>query len=280
MTIATKDLVVGLHESIHHLDEKLDLHDMKRVLEQKLETTKHELPSGLPRCLLGTRQHTLSKILDWIICGKESLLWLSGVAGSGKSSVMATLHDYLKTMGCSSHLAAYIRFRRSHFETPSKFVQALIYQLARFDNSLGGVIAQAMKDDSILSLPLSHQLQSLFIQPLKMHKPDINEQMQIVVLIDGLDECMEEAGGSDTFRELLALLAYLASPETFHSFPFLRFIVASRPEDIIYKAFVTSSQHTFHLCLDTSSPETTADIFNYLTAKFTEIFQENDGFRE
>ncbi|KAL0573142.1 hypothetical protein V5O48_008818 [Marasmius crinis-equi] len=289
MAITTKDLVVGLHESMDHLDQKLDLQDMKRVLEQKLGTTEYELPSDLPRCLLGTRQHTLSKILDWIICGKESLLWLSGVAGSGKSSVMATLHDYLKTMGCSSHLAAYIRFRRSHFETPSKFVQALIYQLAQFDSSLGALIAQAMKDDSILSLPLSHQLQSLFIQPLKMHKPDIKEQTQIVVLIDGLDECMQEAGGSDAFHNLLALLAHLGSPETFHSFPFLRIIVASRPEEPIYTAFtkmlISDSNlddlpNILHFRLDTSSSETTADILKYLTVSFEEIFRKNHRFRE
>ncbi|KAL0573143.1 hypothetical protein V5O48_008819 [Marasmius crinis-equi] len=288
-TIATKDLVVGLHESMHHLDNKLNLQDTKRVLEQELGTMEFRLPSNLPRCLLGTRQRTLSKILDWIVQGKESLLWLSGVAGSGKSSVMATLHDYLRTMGCSSHLAAYIRFRRSHFETPSKFVQALIYQLARFDSSLGALIAQAMKDDSILSLPLSHQLQSLLIQPLRMHKPDIKEQTQIVVLIDGLDECMQEAGGSDTFHTLLTLLSHLASPGTFHSFPFLRFIVASRPEEPIHAAFTRSLTpdndlddlpNILHFRLDTSSSETTADILKYLTTRFEEIFYKNHKFRE
>ncbi|KAL0564318.1 hypothetical protein V5O48_017729 [Marasmius crinis-equi] len=307
INIETKDLIVGLHESLQQLgnrscltfplhkpyssvcsDKKLDLHEMKRVLEEELKTTQFQLPSDLPRCLLGTRQHTLSKILDWIVRGKQSLLWLSGVAGSGKSSVMATLHDYLDEMGCSSHLAAYIRYRRSSFESPSKFVQALIYQLATFDSHLGMEIAKALKGN-ILHSPLSRQLQSLFIQPLKKYKPKIEEETQIVVLIDGLDECMQEAGGSNAFHELLALLSHLASSNTFHTFPFLRFVVASRPEEPIHTAFMKSSTpdsnsdhhpNILHFRLDTSSSETTADIFKYLTVKLTEIFRRNDKFRQ
>ncbi|KAL0571995.1 hypothetical protein V5O48_009961 [Marasmius crinis-equi] len=287
-TMATKDLVVGLHDSMQHIDTKLDLHDMKRVLEEELGTTQFRLPSDLPRCLLGTRQHTLSKILDWIVRGKQSLLWLSGVAGSGKSSIMATLHDYLDEMGYSSHLAAYIRFRRSLFESPSKFVQALIYQLASFDTRLGVEIAKAMKG-KILHSPLSRQLQSLLIQPLKKHKPTTGEETQIVILIDGLDECMQEAGGSSAFHELLALLSHLASSDTFHSFPFLRFIVASRPEEPIHTAFTKSLTpddelddvpNVLHFRLDTSSSETTADILKYLSFKFGEIFRKNNKFRE
>ncbi|KAL0569272.1 hypothetical protein V5O48_012701 [Marasmius crinis-equi] len=177
---------------------------------------------------------------------------------------MATLHDQLKTMGCNSHLAAYICFRHSHFESPLKFVQALIYQLAQFDNGLGAVIAQAMEDDGILSLPLSYQLQVLVIQPLKKWKDKVKEQIQIVVLIDDLDKCMEEAGGSKAFHELLALLSHLASHGTFCSFPFLRFIVASRPEEPIRAAFMSFSmpddnldnlRTIFYLGLDDSSPE-------------------------
>ncbi|KAL0565478.1 hypothetical protein V5O48_016549 [Marasmius crinis-equi] len=287
INMETNDLVVGLHKTIQRLDHKLDLHDMKRLLEEELGTTEFQLPSDLPRCLLGTRQHTLSKILDWIVCGKQSLLWVSGIAGSGKSSIMATLHDYLDKMGRNSHLAAYIRFRRSRFESPSKFVLALIYQLATFDSGIGAEIVQAMRRN-ILHLPLSDQFQSLVVRPLKKHKPKIEEETQIVVLIDGLDECMQEAGGSNAFHDLLDLLSHLASSHTFHAFPFLRFIVASRPEEPIHNVFAQSSKpdndpnhpNIAHFRLDTSSSETTADILRYLTVKFEEMFRKNSAFRD
>ncbi|KAF9259833.1 hypothetical protein L218DRAFT_832165, partial [Marasmius fiardii PR-910] len=81
----------------------------------------------------GTRQNTLSRITDWIFQGKESILWLSGVAGCGKSSVMATLNNQLIKMGCSSRLATFICFDRFGFSDPALFVQALAYQLALFD---------------------------------------------------------------------------------------------------------------------------------------------------
>ncbi|KAF9258405.1 hypothetical protein L218DRAFT_845325, partial [Marasmius fiardii PR-910] len=81
----------------------------------------------------GTRQSTLSRITHWIFEGKESILWLSGVAGCGKSSVMATLNNQLINMGCSSCLATFICFDCFDFSDPSLFAQALPHQLALFD---------------------------------------------------------------------------------------------------------------------------------------------------
>ncbi|KAF9255601.1 hypothetical protein L218DRAFT_844050, partial [Marasmius fiardii PR-910] len=81
----------------------------------------------------GTHQNTLSTITDWILQGKESILWLSGVAGCGKSSVMATLNDQLINMGCSSQLATFIHFDHFDFNNPSLFVKTLAHQLVSFD---------------------------------------------------------------------------------------------------------------------------------------------------
>ncbi|KAL0573601.1 hypothetical protein V5O48_008360 [Marasmius crinis-equi] len=287
--LETKDLLVDLRASFQHFEQKFDLRNLQAVLEKELGTNEFHLPSEQPRCLLGTRRRTLSEILSWISTGEESLLWLSGIAGSGKSSVMATLHDYLAQIGRSGRLAAYVRFHRSTFASPSKFVKALAYRLASFDRRLGAEIATVLDDQPvILQQPLANQLLSLVTQPLDKYKATMKAQGQIIVLIDGLDECMEEPGGSGAFNELLTLFSQLASRKTFKRFPFLRFIVASRPEEPIHTAFTKSTKpdndpdHPTirHLRLDTSSPETTADILHYLTVKFAEIFQKNDEFKD
>ncbi|KAL0562538.1 hypothetical protein V5O48_019549, partial [Marasmius crinis-equi] len=170
--------------------------------------------------------------------------------------------------------------------SPSSFVKALAYKLANFDKCLGIEIAKVLDDQPVvLQQPLDVQLQSLIVQPLTKYKVGNKIEGQMVVVIDGLDECMEEAGGSNTFHELLALLSHLALPNTFHSFPFLRLIVASRPEESIHMAFTRSltpddnpngHPNILHFRLDTSSSETTADILKYLTIKFVEIFRKNN----
>ncbi|KAL0565799.1 hypothetical protein V5O48_016221 [Marasmius crinis-equi] len=268
-SVVIKDLVVALRKPVEDIDNKLEL--------QGLESRGRLKP--LNPCLPGTRRFTISKIIEWMTSGKESMLWLSGVAGSGKSAVMSSLSDFLIKMGCSSRLAAYIRFDRMDSNSPVEFVRSLASQLARFDRRLGVDIANVVKDRSQVDLltKLSDQLESLVIQPLQEHKSQMEAEGPVIVMIDGLDECMEGPGGSDAFLDLLKLLA---NSKTFASFPFLRFIVASRPEEPIRVAFTGPEQnHILRFVLDTSSKETKSDILHYLHVKLEEIFRVDPEFR-
>ena len=49
--------------------------------------------SILPLCLDGTRQDVLQEIWDWVADNKskKNILWLHGFAGSGKTTVAATV---------------------------------------------------------------------------------------------------------------------------------------------------------------------------------------------
>ncbi|KAL0063482.1 hypothetical protein AAF712_009575 [Marasmius tenuissimus] len=239
-TLEVKSLVVALRESVEAVDLEVKLQGLKTV----------QLNPG-PRCLPGTREATLTEIIERVFGGNKSFLWLSGLAGTGKSSIMASLSNRLDHLGCSSRLAAYVRFNRElNFHNPSEFVKALAYQLARFDPRLGEHIVDVVKCRPRIFLDeLSDQLQSLVIQPLQYHRPRMLTEGPIVVLIDGLDECMEKVGGSDEFHQLLQLLS---NPETFQSFPFLRFVVASRPEKPIHTEFTGAGRdHIRHIRLDT-----------------------------
>ncbi|KAL0569112.1 hypothetical protein V5O48_012861 [Marasmius crinis-equi] len=275
--------VTGLEtrDMVSNVDNKFDLHELKADLKGELENNYgFQLPPDVSRCLHGTRQQTLSKTLGWIESEREgSVLCLSGIAGSGKTSVMATLHDHLTAKGCSTPLAAYVRFHRVDFSRPSKFVAALVYRLVSFDKPLGAEIAKIVEARSdIFQKPLEEQFESLVVGPLRdYHEAVMRGQGRIVIMVDGLDECMEVPGGSDRFLNLLRLLS---NPKTLAPLPFLRVIVASRPEEPIHRAFTDPTKdHVDHYCLDISSEESTSDILHYFRVRLEEIFQVNPDFK-
>ncbi|KAL0570847.1 hypothetical protein V5O48_011110 [Marasmius crinis-equi] len=226
-------------------------------------------------CLPNTRQETLRKVIDWTMQGKESIMWISGVAGCGKSSVMATLHKYLVGLP-RSRLAAFIRFDRLELDNPSVFVCTLAHQLAMFDSRIGASVARVVETRPQISdhSSLSEQFRALVHGPLIVENA-IRDEGPIVVLVDGFDECMEESEGSDYFQQLLALLS---DPKTFEDFPFLRFIVASRPESPIHHKF-HGQKHIHHFPLDITSDEASADIHYYLSLQFERLCERNPEFR-
>ena len=66
----------------------------------------------VPRCLPGTRKTVLEKIETWVEAGSEgdSILWLHGPAGAGKSAIAQTVAD---TCAGRNELAASFFFARA-----------------------------------------------------------------------------------------------------------------------------------------------------------------------
>ncbi|KAF9251452.1 hypothetical protein L218DRAFT_847886, partial [Marasmius fiardii PR-910] len=182
----------------------------------------------------------------------------------------------LISMGCSSRLATFICFDHFDFNDPSLFVKTLAYQLASFDSQIAKKIADVLESrPQILNHSrLLEQLQTLVLHPLQQCT-DMHHEGPIVVLIDGLDECMEEPGGSSSFRQLLSLLS---DSQTFSKFPFLRFIIASRPEGCLRQEFL-HKEDIHYSPLDITSAETKADIAHYLAIKFNSIYTQNPAFK-
>ncbi|KAK7051441.1 hypothetical protein VNI00_004415 [Paramarasmius palmivorus] len=217
-------------------------------------------------CLPGTRRSSLSTILDWCFNGKHSVLWISGIAGCGKSSLIGTLHNTLSTLGFHGRLAAFIRFDRSTYKNAGEFVKALAFLLANFDERFGKPIAEAILRSRHIAqnTDLSAQVEQLLINPLQGLSEDIAKEGRIVVLVDGIDESSREDRAETKFREqLLELFA----DNRFKLLPFLRFVLASRPEEDIVRSLQRCS-HIHHFPLDHTSPETRNDIHYFLTKSF------------
>ncbi|KAF5371682.1 hypothetical protein D9758_003484 [Tetrapyrgos nigripes] len=74
-------------------------------------------PPAIAWCLDGTRQESLLRITNRVTHGEESVFWVSGVAGCGKSSLMGSMIDYMRDQfgARTSRLAAFIRFDRNQY---------------------------------------------------------------------------------------------------------------------------------------------------------------------
>ena len=88
-----------------------------------------------PRCLgqtcISIRQELIYRLLS---DDEENVIWLSGSAGCGKSTISMTVSDYLSDV---SRLATYLFYERGKSSSdPSTVIRTLAYNLALFDSSL------------------------------------------------------------------------------------------------------------------------------------------------
>ncbi|KAK7051179.1 hypothetical protein VNI00_004679 [Paramarasmius palmivorus] len=111
---------------------------------------------------------------------------------------------------------------------------------------------------------LNTQVEELLINPLQGLSDEIAKEGRIVILVDGIDECSRSDQVDANFRgQLLEMFAN----NTFALLPFLRFVLASRPEEDIV-AYLRNLSHIHHFPLDHTSLETRQDIHYFLTKSF------------
>ncbi|SJL17586.1 uncharacterized protein ARMOST_21138 [Armillaria ostoyae] len=218
-------------------------------------------------CTQGTRVATINMMVSWIAQCDGRTLWCKGLAGTGKSSLMGTLHELLTTnIGGRSRLAAFIRYDRIEYSKASTLITSIAYALGMFDDRIGRAISLVVQTlPSVVTLPPSAQFQFLLRNPLES-LPDIGDGGPLVVIIDVLDEC-------DISNDMLAVLA-----EGFGlKLSFMRLIISSRPVHRITMVF-EGRDCMYPLHLDTSSESINRDIQFYLGREFATI--RDDAFQE
>ncbi|KAF2147986.1 hypothetical protein K461DRAFT_302338, partial [Myriangium duriaei CBS 260.36] len=181
-----------------------------------------------PLCVEGTRVGVLQEILSWLSAKrKQSIFWLSGIAGIGKSTVARTICVDLNTQG---RLGTSFFFDRGPkgVSNASKFLTTIAYQLAvKHPGSIWDSIVEAAKafpTDITLSLRQQWQLliRDSFLDQTVSSKA-------LLVVVDALDECEDEFSA----RTMISLFSSTAELPTID----LRIIVTSRPEAAIRTKF-------------------------------------------
>ncbi|KAF9043153.1 hypothetical protein BJ165DRAFT_1390762, partial [Panaeolus papilionaceus] len=169
-------------------------------------------------------------------------MWLYGSAGAGKSAVAQTTCERLRVR---SNLAASFFFSRtapadSHRGHEERFVTTIAYQLTESIPDLRRYVGQVILDrPSVFDLTLPEQVVELIFDPLSQlnreRASDDSRSRPRIIVVDGLDECKEEAGQ----KQVLEAIATLVRHQDI--FPFSVFL-ASRPELLISTWFATAER--------------------------------------
>ena len=217
-------------------------------------------------CLANTRLDIVKFIMEWIAdesSDRKSVLWLHGLAGSGKSTLTTTIAWMMQDL---HRLGAFFFFDR---DVPERNVVTLIrtlaYQLALFDAHIGETMSRIVESNPrIAEKPLTFQCSSLLsaaaLQSVKWLRGPI------ILVIDGLDEC-----GSEKDRKILMQ----ALSKCFSDLPpFIRVIVASRDEPDIQQE-LECHPDVYSYPLDIDSANNHEDISKFLRHRFLEIRKAN-----
>ena len=178
---------------------------------------------GRSSCLKGTRGTVLDEIEHWAEdLDTSPILWLNGLAGTGKSTIAQTIAERMFANGC---LGASF-FCSRDFEDRSNLhlvFPTLAFQLAqKYPKFRASLIALLQSNPDIIHESLQDQMVNLLIEPLQ------SADISTVIVIDALDECRDEEPES----AILLVLGKSAS-----KIPRVKFFITSRPEAHIMAGF-------------------------------------------
>ncbi|EGX43203.1 hypothetical protein AOL_s00215g659 [Orbilia oligospora ATCC 24927] len=158
---------------------------------------------GEPMCLNHTRENLLRVITDWAttsdIQTTKQIFWLSGGAGTGKSTIARTVAKFLKD---EALLGGSFFFRRGTEDCSKaeRFITTLAADLRFHVRGVNAGISKALgKDPRITEKNLGEQFEELIQKPLMEAKPI----RRTTLVIDALDECENE-------NHVLAIVRFLA----------------------------------------------------------------------
>ncbi|KAF2862000.1 WD40 repeat-like protein [Piedraia hortae CBS 480.64] len=267
---ATKDVNRGLTNTIARVEEKIDLSHLDAVLSRlrvaKGATYKAGKEGEDFSCLSGTRVAILQQIADWAENFDESpILWLRGKAGTGKSTLARSIAEQLD----GTFLVPSFFFKRDQNERGNVhyLVPTIARQLADKIPNLADEIAKVLKDSQAGDYRLKFQFEELLQKPLeKAHMGH-----QIVIVIDSLDECKDDAGIKTTLNYLVRIVQIDAAS--------IKIILTSRPDPIMEAGFRKMGPKLYmEMVLEEVQQESIEDDMRlFLQAKLAEIRENQSG---
>ncbi|KAI1134357.1 WD40 repeat-like protein [Hypoxylon sp. FL0543] len=206
-------------------------------------------------CTPGTRLEILGILQKWLEDPTgESILWLHGMAGTGKSTIARTVATALNRntsltgdARLSEHisLAATFFFKRDDAKRNRADVlfTTFAHQLAHKPFGLGGEIAAAIKENASPSIgvrSLKTQWDELILKPLKTLREESPSLIRLVFIIDALDEC-RASDTQTTRKDAQEIIESLLQAEQLSNVQ-VRVLITSRNEIHIDNAFKSQRQ--------------------------------------
>ncbi|KAF3184876.1 hypothetical protein TWF225_005787 [Orbilia oligospora] len=271
------------------IDQTKQLHDVNRKIDFLNLPSAEGAAYGSfkdqnePECLPNTRVALLQDIEKWVQDPQgKSVFWLSGVAGTGKSTISRTI---AKELSGKRRLAGSFFFRRGEKDRgdASKFFTTLASQLAHHIHGLTPSIQNAIKENpGIAATGNREQFEKLIFQPLsKLNHSSSDRQdphtqsghssssvTKAVLVIDALDECDREADQ----RLVISLLARLNEMRPVID---IRVFLTSRPEVPLRLGFQELSGDVHEDMILHEIPGVEEDITLFLEYEFAKIRKEH-----
>ncbi|KAJ7197973.1 WD40-repeat-containing domain protein [Mycena pura] len=184
-------------------------------------------PSALRECLPGTRSKIIEDITELLTTPSEAqVVWLSGVAGSGKSTVATSVSEYFRGL---RRLGTFLCFTRNDVagSDPTLVLHTIALGLAKAHPHIEQAICLALSCDSnLVGAPIEKQFQELLLAPLESVKQHLVGPF--IIVMDALDECADDS--RNVLGNLIAN-SFTKLPAAF------RFFVTSRPDSDITRVF-------------------------------------------
>jgi hypothetical protein len=158
-----------------------------------LTSAHHDSDMAPKGCLKGTRVAIQEVLSAWANDGNPELstLWLSGMAGTGKTAIASTFARNMDDEGMLV-VTFFIDRQRAERQNLSRIVQTLAYHLAEHRRERLRALWKGLRNSPAFeSRPYQDQIRHLIKVPL-----DAGGSEPMVILIDGLDECGASSGAS------------------------------------------------------------------------------------
>jgi hypothetical protein len=253
---------------VFSIDQKLDLAKLPVAIGASFNSHNEEHNA---RCLPNTRTELLDEITTWANNKDgKSIFWLSGMAGTGKSTIARTVAQLFASHG---QLGASFFFKKGEGErgNASRFFTTIAVDLVAHEPGMLPGIRKALDEDSAVSQrALKDQFEKLILLPLLGIQQARSQASARVVVIDALDECEQE-------QDIRAILQLLARTKDLRLMP-LRIVVTSRPELHIRLGFKEMPNGTYQDLVLHRVPRSTIehDIRIFLEHELSEIRKSRD----
>ncbi|KAL4815688.1 hypothetical protein BDW67DRAFT_176016 [Aspergillus spinulosporus] len=218
-------------------------------------------------CLSGTRAELLQQVQQWGKSSNKCIFWLSGMAGTGKTTIARTVARYFKEDGI---LGASFFFKRGQGDQGSavKFFPTIVKQLAIHTPQMITGIQKALQNDPAISgKSLREQFDKLMLQPL-LAMDQSQSSASTVIVIDALDECERD----EDMEVILELLPKVEKATCLR----IQFFLTSRPESAIRFGFdqIDQSDYQNTILQNLDNDVIKHDITLYLREEFRRIRQK------
>jgi hypothetical protein len=246
---------------------------MLEALLDRLNPVKsafHDHSDAAAACLKGTRVDLLDNITEWLTDGQgESVYWLSGAAGTGKTTVAQSVTSIAQGL---NFISASFFFSRASDErrTFGNVIPTLAYQLGQSKQLRSAICAATESHHEVGVQSVSIQAQKLLRDVLTPRPSDLPPYTLIV--LDALDECKhdnKQVHGGDLIPVLLALLKDV---------PFVRLFLTSRREPSIERLLprksVFKATRALVLHRDIEKDIAQADIERYLWDELVQLKED------